>query len=152
MVEGRMPIVDGRSGLAFQGELEFNRPRGGSDPIPFFLLPHIGGSSTLRGFNLDRFYGKNIFFLTLEYRYQVHPNYQAFIFFDEGQMFEQTSDLSWLNWQRNYGFGIKMHSSRGAYFRFDFGYSEEGIQYHILWGDRPARPLGGAIRYGTYRR
>ncbi|NWG13018.1 MAG: hypothetical protein HXY20_05725, partial [Acidobacteria bacterium] len=49
-------------------------------PTPFYLLPHIGGSSTLRGFNLDRFYGKSILLFSLEYRYRLHPNYQTFLF------------------------------------------------------------------------
>jgi len=152
LVEGRLPIARGRSALVSQGEFEFNRPRGGSAPIPFFLLPHIGGSSTLRGFNLDRFYGKNIFFVTLEYRYQIHPNFQSFLFFDEGQIFDKTGDLTWLNWQRNYGFGLRMHSARGTIYRLEIGWSGEGFQYHITWGDRERRPLGGPIRYGIYRR
>ncbi len=152
LFEGRLPVATARSVLVAQGQLDFVRPRGGSDPIPFYLLPHIGGSSTLRGFSLDRFYGKSILLFTLEYRYKLHPNYQMFAFFDEGQLFDRTADLSWLNWQRNYGFGFKWHSSRGTLFRIDFGWSDEGFQYHINWGDRLPRPLGGPIRYGTYRR
>jgi hypothetical protein len=152
LFEGRLPVAKQRSVLVAQGQLEFERPRGGSDPIPFYLLPHIGGSSTLRGFNLDRFYGKSILLFGLEYRYKLHPSFQTFIFFDEGQLFDKTSELAWLNWQRNYGFGFKWHSSRGTYFRIDLGWSGEGFEYHINWGDRARRPLGGPIRYGTYRR
>lgn len=150
--EGRLPLAKERSALVFQGSLEFTRPRAGSSAIPFYLFPHIGGESTLRGFQLDRFYGQNIFLVTLEYRYKIHPDFQALIFFDEGQVFGRTSDLSWLNWQRNYGFGFKVMSAGSTVLRMDFGWSSEGYTYHISWGDRLPRALGGAIRYGTYRR
>ncbi len=151
-LEGRLPVAKERSVLVAQGAFELGRLRRGSEPIPFYLLPRIGGSSTLRGFALDRFYGKNIVFGSLEYRYRLHPEFQMFVFFDEGQMFDQTSDLTWLNWKRNYGFGIKMLSKVGSLFRLDFGWSGEGFLWHIVWGDRERRPLGGPIRYGTYRR
>jgi hypothetical protein len=151
-VEGRLPIARERSALVFQGALEFTRPRGESETIPFYLYPHIGGESTLRGYNLDRFYGQNIFLVTLEYRYKIHPDFQALIFFDEGQVFGRTTDLSWLNWQRNYGFGFKIMSSGSTIMRMDFGWSSEGYTYHISWGDRVHGALGGPIRYGTYRR
>jgi hypothetical protein len=150
--EGRLPVAKERSVLVFQGSLEFTRPRGGSGPIPFYLYPHVGGESTLRGYNLDRFYGQNVFLVTLEYRYKIHPDFQALIFFDEGQVFGRTTDLSWLNWQRNYGFGFKVMSSRSTIMRMDFGWNSDGYTYHISWGDRMPRTLGGAIRYGTYRR
>ena len=150
--EGRLPIAAERSVLVLQGSLEFTRPRGESGAIQFYLYPHVGGESTLRGFKLDRFYGKNIFLVTLEYRYKIHPDFQALLFFDEGQVFSRTSDLSWLNWQRNYGFGFKVMSSRSTIFRMDFGWSSEGYTYHLSWGDRLPRVLGGPVRYGTYRR
>jgi len=152
VMEGRLPIAPRRSALVGQADIELDRPRGGSEPIPFFLLSRVGGSSTLRGFRLDRFYGKNTLFLTLEYRYQIHPNYQSYFFFDEGQLFDRTDDLAWLNWQRNYGIGLRMHSRLGSLFRLEFGWSKDGFLYHINWGNRERRPLGGPIRYGSYRR
>jgi hypothetical protein len=52
-MEGRLPMASGRSAFVGQANLEFNRKSSGGDPIPFYLLPHIGGWSTLRGFRLD---------------------------------------------------------------------------------------------------
>jgi hypothetical protein len=153
-MEGRLPIASGRSAFVGQANLEFNRPRGGSDPIPFYLLPHIGGSSTLRGFPLDRFYGRNLFLLTLEYRYRLHPNIQAIPFFDEGQIFDRTEDLSWLDWHRNYGLAFRYRAGveNGTVMRIEFGYGSKGFQFHISFGDRVPPPLRGPIRYGAYRR
>jgi outer membrane protein assembly factor BamA len=107
----------------------------------------------MRGFALDRFYGTNILIASLEYRYRFHPNFVGLLFFDEGQIFDRTSDLSLLNWRRNYGLGFRMLSARGTFMRVEFGWSDdEGSRIHISFGDRERRPLGGPIRYGTYRR
>lgn len=151
-LEGRMPVREGHSAIVGQASIELNRERGGSPPLPFYLLPHIGGSSTLRGFALDRFYGRNIMLMALEYRYRLHPNIQALLFFDEGQIFNRTSELSWLNWHRNYGLGFKLLAGASTYVRVEYGRSKEGFQFHLSFGDRERRPLGGPIRYGTYRR
>ncbi len=153
-LEGRLPIAPGRSAFVGQANLEFNRKDSASDPIPFYLLPHIGGSSTLRGFRLDRFYGTNLFLLSLEYRYRLHPNIQAIPFFDEGQIFDQSDDLSWLNWHRNYGlaFRYRAGTAKGTVVRLEFGHSSEGFLFHLSFGDRPLPPLRGPIRWGGYKR
>lgn len=153
-MEGRLPLASERSALVGQANLEFTRRSANSDPIPFYLLPHIGGSSTLRGFRLDRFYGTNLFLLSLEYRYRLHPNLQAIPFFDEGQIFDQTSDLTWLNWHRNYGLAFRYRAGvdKGTVVRVEFGHSSEGFQFHVSFGDRVRPPLWGPIRYGAYKR
>lgn len=151
-LEGRLPVVRDNGALVGQANIELNRGRGGSGPIPFYLLPHAGGSSTLRGFALDRFYGTNLMLLSLEYRYRVHPNIQAIPFFDEGQVFDHTSDLTWLNWHRNYGLGFRFRSAAGTFLRIEYGRSSEGSQLHVTFGDRERPPLRGPFRYGAYKR
>jgi len=151
-VEGRMPVIKNQSGLVGQVQLNVNHENGGSDPIPFYLRPHIGGSSTLRGFPLDRFYGKNLMMLSLEYRYSIHPNFQAAVFHDAGQIFDSNSELTWFNWHRNYGFSLRMHSNYRTILRLEYGHSREGFAIHLSFGDRKPQPLGGPVRYGTYRR
>ena len=153
-LEGRLPIASERSAFVGQANIEFNRAVGGSDPVPFYLLPHIGGSGTLRGFRLDRFYGANLFLLSLEYRYRLHPNIEAIPFYDEGQIYDQSSDLSWLNWHRNYGiaFRYRAGASKKTAIRLEFGHSSEGFGFHLSFGDRPKPELRGPIRWGAYKR
>jgi hypothetical protein len=150
--EGRMPVIEDRSALVGQIHLNLNHERGGSDEIPFYMRPHIGGSSTLRGFPLDRYYGKNLMMLSLEYRYAIHPNFQASIFHDAGQIFDRKSELAWFNWHRNYGISLRLHSNHRTIMRVEYGQSSEGFDIHLSFGDRAPQPLGGAVRYGTYRR
>ena len=152
-LEGRLPVVPDNSVLVGQANFEFNRLSGASGPIPFFLLPHIGGSATLRGLALDRFYGPNLMLLSLEYRYKMHPNIQAVPFFDEGQIFQRTSDLSWLHWHRTYGIGFRFRASSGAtVLRVNYGRSSEGYQIDVTFGDRARPPMRGPIRSGGYKR
>jgi hypothetical protein len=151
-LEGRLPVFADSSALVGQANIEVSRGRSGSGPIPFYLLPHIGGSSTLRGFALDRFYGANLMLLSLEYRYRIHPNIQAIPFFDEGQIFDRTADLAWLNWHRNYGLGFRLRTATGTFLRIECGRSSEGFLLHITFGDRERPPLRGPIRYGAYKR
>jgi hypothetical protein len=151
-LEGRAPIVKGSSVLVGEANFQLTREGSGSDPVPFYLLPHIGGSSTLRGYPLDRFYGRNLALLSLEYRIRIHPNFQTLLFFDEGQVFNRTADLSWLNWHRNYGFGFRVWSVNGVVMRLEFGWSTEGFQAHLTWGNRERPPLRDPIRYGGYKR
>ena len=150
--EGRTPVKPGNSVLVGLANLQLNRARGGSDRIPFYLQPHIGGSSTLRGYQLDRFYGPGLIMASLEYRVRIHPNIQFYPFFDEGQIFSRTSDLSWLDWHRNYGFGFRLQSARGNIMTFEFGWGGEGTQFHLLFGSREQPPLRGPMRSGVYRR
>jgi hypothetical protein len=151
-VEGRLPVIKNQSGFVGAAQINLNHENHGSDPIPFYLRPHIGGSSTLRGFALDRFYGKNLMTLSLDYRYSIHPNFQASIFHDAGQIFDRGSELTWFNWHRNYGVSLRIHSNYRTILRLEYGYSSEGSAFHLSFGDRAPQPLGGPVRYGTYRR
>jgi outer membrane protein assembly factor BamA len=151
-LEGRMPLARGRTALLAQGSAERTRTRPDSDPVPFYLLPRAGGSSTLRGFPLDRYSGRNMVLATFEYRYQIHPAIQTYIFFDEGQVFDRTSDLRLMNWHRNYGLGFRLRNAASTFMRLELGYGMDGFAFHLSFGDPAPRPLGGPIRYGTYRR
>ncbi len=150
-VEGRLPIAPRRSVLVAQAFTRMNREQRGSDPIPFYLYPRTGGSTTLRGFNLDRFYGRNMINATLEYRVALHPNVEFNVFFDEGQIFQNTEQLNFKDWHRTYGAGFRFKNRTGTQFTIEFSSSEEGFIVHISFGGRLPRPLGGPVRYPNYR-
>jgi hypothetical protein len=150
-VEGRLPIAPRRSVLVAQAFTRMNREQRGSDPIPFYLYPRTGGSTTLRGFNLDRFYGRNMINVTIEYRMSLNPNLEFQIFFDEGQIFQNTEQLNFKDWHRTYGAGFRFKNQTGTQFTIEFSSSEEGFIVHFSFGGRLPRPLGGPVRYPNYR-
>jgi outer membrane translocation and assembly module TamA len=89
---------------------------------------------------------------TIEYRWLLHPGIEAQIFHDSGQIFQHTKDLTLLNWQRNYGFGIRFRNATGTQLRLEFATSVEGFTWHISFGNRPLPILGGGpVRYPLYR-
>jgi hypothetical protein len=151
-MEGRLPVVTGRSAFLGQAGTVMIREDSGTAALPFYLYARTGGSATLRGFPLDRFYGRNMILATLEYRWLIHPGIEAQIFYDSGQIFQHTNDISLLNWQRNYGFGLRFRNKTGTQFRLEFASSDEGFSWHITFGDRPIPILGGGpVRYPLYR-
>ena len=90
--------------------------------------------------------------LSLEYRYRLHPSFEASIFHDAGQIFDRRSELTWFNWHRNYGVSFRIHNHFRTVLRFEYGFSQEGQMFHVSFGDSAPQPIGGAVRYGTYRR
>ncbi len=149
-LEGRLPVVRD-SALVGHLAAELTRKAAGSEPIPFYLNPRIGGSTTLRGFALDRFYGRNMIFLSLEYRYAIHPNFEFQILHDAGQIFDHTAELGALTWHRMNGIGLRYKTETGTAFRIEIARSVEGVAVQISFGDRVSRPLGGPVRYPVYR-
>ena len=150
-MEGRLPVARGRSAFVGQIRAELVRESSGSDPVPFYLYPRLGGLATLRGFELDRFYGRTILMLTLEYRWAIHPNVEWVFFHDGGQAFTSTEDLELFDWHRNFGMGFRLKTMNGTAFSFDVGKADEGWIVHFAFGGRPARPLSAPVRYPIYR-
>ena len=149
-LEGRLPIVK-NSALVGQAAAELSREAAGSGPLPFYLNPRIGGSTSLRGFALDRFYGRNMLFVSVEYRYALHPNLEFQILHDAGQIFDHTRELAWFNWHRMTGVGFRYRTETGTVIRMEVARSVEGVAFQISFGDRERRPLGGPVRYPVYR-
>jgi outer membrane translocation and assembly module TamA len=137
--------------LEGQASAELTREAPGSPPLPFYLLPRIGGSATLRGFALDRFYGRNTILLSIEYQYRIHPNFQVSLFHDAGKIFDKTAELGFFDWHRNYGIGFRYRTQTGTKLLIELGPGDEGFAFHISFGDHAPRALGGPIRYPLYR-
>ena len=151
-IEGRLPIVRGRSVLIGQTRADMVREASGRENFPFYLYPRIGGSATLHGFPLDRFYGRNMILTSLEYRWLLNPNIEAAIFHVSGQIYDHTQDLKFFDWHRNYGFGTRLRNATGTQFRLEVATGDDGFSVHITFGDRPVRAFGaGPARYPLYR-
>jgi hypothetical protein len=151
-MEGHMPVARGRSAFVGEVRAQLVRESSGSDPLPFYLYPRLGGSATLRGFELDRYYGRTMLMLTLEYRWAIHPNCEMLFFHDGGQTFDSAADFEVLDWHRNYGMGFRLKTVNGTAFRVEAGKADEGWIVHLTFGDRPPPPLSAPVRYPVYRR
>jgi len=94
--------------------------------IPFYLLPSLGGHNTLRGFNDYRFHDRNMLVVNAETRVAIFTHMDGAVFIDAGNVAARARDL---NLDRtSYGIGLRMHSSRATFARFDVARSREGWQ------------------------
>jgi hypothetical protein len=114
--------------------------------LPFFSLPNLGGSNTLRGYIDNRFTDRSAWHATAEYRVGIVPRGVAFtkmvrierislgFFYECGTVaagVEKLSDGAYLD---SYGLGLRFGFQREAIFRLDFGFCDEGSNFSLAFG------------------
>ncbi|MFH1572564.1 MAG: BamA/TamA family outer membrane protein [Acidobacteriota bacterium] len=123
----------------------------GSD-VPLYQDFHIGGTNTIRGWDLDARHGKNQFLHTLEYRYELLPprnwKFLGLRFFtgvhlaafaDAGTAWDRGSDFT-RNFIGGGGFGIRLVMPYLSLLRFDFGFGEgSGLKLHFGIEEKPEK-------------
>ncbi len=135
----RIP-VRGNSSLLVEHRLSAVRPNSGSAPVPFYLLPRLGGAS-LRGFAPHRFYGSHAWAQTVEYRYRIHPNIQTALFWDYGQVADGFSGLAWDRGHSAGGVAFGFGKGSRTFLRLALAGSREGFRVHLGMGDPVFAPL-----------
>jgi hypothetical protein len=101
------------------------------EEIPFFMLPALGGGSSLRGFNSWRFRDRNSLLLQAEWRVMVNRFFETALFYDAGEVTARTGDLDFTGLKDDYGIGIRFHGPLATPLRIDFAKSNEGL--HIVF-------------------
>ncbi|MFY9341333.1 MAG: BamA/TamA family outer membrane protein [Planctomycetota bacterium] len=115
--------------------------------LPFYSLPTLGGSHTLRGFIQNRFTDRAAAHATAEYRVNLIERGIAFtdtvrieriglgIFYDVGTVANGLQDLHDARWHDSYGFGFRLAFQREAVFRIEWGYGDEGVNFTLAFGN-----------------
>ena len=96
--------------------------------VPFYLLPTLGGSSTLRGFADYRFRDRNLVLVNAEYRWPLIRAMEAAVFYDAGTVARSVRALSMRQLHSDYGVGLRLHNDRRTFLRVDVARSPEGIR------------------------
>jgi len=110
--------------------------------LPFYSLPTLGGSHTLRGFIAGRFRDRSMWNASAEYRFWVLtrgfpiPFTKALrvervglaLFADAGSVAKDWPDLFSSRVWANAGVGLRVTLERDAPFRVDVGFSGEGVE------------------------
>jgi hypothetical protein len=125
-----VPILREAWVLSFHGLVSTTGTKGG-EVIPFFMLPSVGGGSSLRGFSSWRFRDRNSLLLQAEWRIMVNRFIDTAVFYDTGKVTAHTSDLSLDHLKNDYGIGIRLHGPLATPLRIDFAKSNEG--FSIVW-------------------
>jgi hypothetical protein len=135
------PLADKRVVLAFRGwALHSQVPTG--HQIPFYLMPAIGGSNTLRDYPDYRFHDNNILVVNAESRFAVYQHVDAALFVDAGNVAATFGELN-LD-KTNYGAGLRLHTDTTTLARVDVAYGSNGWKLFFRTND--------PLRLGRLRR
>jgi outer membrane protein assembly factor BamA len=95
--------------------------------IPFFMLPSLGGGSSLRGYNSWRFRDRNSLILQAEWRVIVNRFFDTAVFYDTGKVTAHTRNLDLHDLEDDYGIGFRLHGPLATPLRIDLAKSHEGL-------------------------
>jgi hypothetical protein len=95
--------------------------------IPFFMLPSVGGGSSLRGFSSWRFRDRNSLLLQAEWRIMVNRFLDTAVFYDAGKVTKRTADFDLNGLKSDYGFGVRFHGPFATPLRVELARSNEGL-------------------------
>jgi hypothetical protein len=95
--------------------------------VPFFMLPSVGGGSTLRGFTSWRFRDENAILFQVEWRVLVNNFLETAIFYDAGKVTESRADLDLDGLKSDFGIGFRMHGPAATPVRIELAKGNEGL-------------------------
>jgi outer membrane protein assembly factor BamA len=117
-----------------------------SGKLPFFALPTLGGTEQHRGFIAGRFRGRASWLGAVEYRFWFLPRGLALtrsiriervgaaLFYEAGAVSDRASALFGEKVQHTYGVSLRLSIDRTNPLRFDFGFSDEGMEFSLGYG------------------
>ena len=119
-----LPIIRETWTLSLHGRASTTHQKG-SQEIPFFMLPALGGGTDLRGFDSWRFRDRNSLLLQAEWRIMASRYLDTAVFFDAGKVASRASDLDLHGMKSDYGFGVRFHGPFATPLRIDLARSNE---------------------------
>jgi hypothetical protein len=97
------------------------------DAVPFFLLPQLGGSRTLRGYETGRFRDQHSILTSAEFRWI--PSRLALdmaLFYDAGKVTSRRGDLDFDGLKSDWGIGVRFHAPGTTVLRVEAARGSEG--------------------------
>jgi outer membrane protein assembly factor BamA len=118
-----VPIADRRWVFAFRGWAVMSDVAEDRN-VPFYLMPSLGGSNTIRAYSDYRFHDRNMVVINAESRWALFSHVDLAAFFDAGNVARHARDL---NFDKTaYGIGIRLHTQRTTLGRLDFARGNGG--------------------------
>jgi hypothetical protein len=101
--------------------------------IPFYLLPSLGGDTTLRDYPTNQFHDQNLLVANAECRVAIFEHIDLAGFFDAGNVANRFSNLN-LD-KTSYGAGLRLHNENTTFGRIDVAYGELGWRFVLRTND-----------------
>jgi len=93
--------------------------------VPYFMLPSLGGGSTVRGYPDFRFRDRNRLLMNAELRWTPARFMDMAIFYDTGKVAARRKDLDFDDLKESYGFGMRFIGLQGYALRVEVARSRE---------------------------
>ncbi len=122
---GFLPMFGERVVLALHGMVVTTPRESGS--VPFYLLPSLGGANSMRSFADYRFHDRNMAVANAELRFAMMTHVDLALFADAGNVAARIQDLN-LD-KRSYGAGVRLHTRRQTFARFDVANGADGWRF-----------------------
>jgi hypothetical protein len=121
-----VPILREAWVLSLHGKVSTTYTDDGS-VVPFFMLPSVGGGSTLRGFTSWRFRDENSMLFQAEWRVLVNSFIDLALFYDAGKVTASRADLDLDGLKSDFGIGFRLHGPAATPLRIELAKSNEGL-------------------------
>jgi len=95
--------------------------------IPFFMLPSVGGGSSLRGYSSWRYRDRHSIVGQAEWRIMVNRFLDMAFFYDAGKVTSRRADLDFDGLKNDFGLGFRFHGPFATPLRIEVAKSREGI-------------------------
>lgn len=126
-----LPIFDKKRIVAVRLQV-YGTSADDGQQVPFYFLPTIGGSDTLRSYADFRFRDHNVLALNVEYRWEAFSGLDMALFSDFGSVAPRFSDLEFADVRGAYGIGLRFNTYKAVFLRFDVaGGGAEGLRTFI---------------------
>ena len=99
--------------------------------VPFYLLPQLGGTFDLRGFNPYRFADSNAFMAAVEHRWYAFSGLEMALFVDAGKTVPEKGRVNFSELNYSGGIGLRARVRGAVVLRMDVARSREGFRW--IW-------------------
>ncbi len=127
-----VPMAGSRVTLALRGWLVASDTAEGAR-VPFYLMPSLGGSNTLRSFSNYRFHDRHMVVANVEARLALMTHVDLAVFADAGNVAARLADLDFD--KTSIGAGLRLHSVRSTFARIDVAHGREGWRVLVSTSD-----------------
>ena len=122
---GFVPMLGERVVLALHGQVVTTPVEDGN--VPFFMMPALGGATSLRSYADYRFHDRSTLLAQAELRLALMTHVDLAFFADAGNVAPRVQDLN-LD-KRSFGSGLRFHTRRTTFARIDMANGEEGWRF-----------------------
>lgn len=119
------PIFDRKRGITLHALASRIDPVGGAR-VPFFLMPTVGGSESIRGYRDFRFRDAAAVNVNAEYRWEAFSALDLALFVDAGDVGPTWRSIVGAHLRSSWGLGFRFNTNRRVFLRVDVAGGREG--------------------------